>query len=334
LKKLGIGIIGLGVGMKHLQAYKLHNHCDVRIICDFSDEKLRAAKACCPDALVAATAEELISSPDIDVVSIASYDNFHFDQIKLALEHEKAVFVEKPMCLFRYEAEEIKRILNKSKQLRLSSNFPLRTAPLFQWLRAEMADGSFGQMFYLEGDYLWGRIEKLSAGWRRQMEYYSIVHGAAIHMIDLLMWMTEKTPTTVQAYGNSISTTRVGFSFRDFVALLLQFEDGMIVKITGNGGCVHPHTHKVQIFGTEKTFILDLLGARLINGRNPEQVEIVEHEYPGEQKDLIIRSFVDSILEKEKMAMVSVDDAFKTMSVCFAAEESLSTRAPVNIHYM
>jgi predicted dehydrogenase len=334
MKKLGIGIIGLGVGMKHLEAYSTHNRCDVRVVCDFSEEKLQEAKAVWPEVSIVATAEELINKVDVDVVSIASYDDFHFEQTKLALEKGKHVFVEKPMCLKRNEAVEIKRILNRNSGLKLSSNLNLRTAPLFMWLRSAIRDGSFGQVFFLEGDYLWGRVEKLKVGWRREMEYYSIVYGAAIHMIDLLMWITDKTPVSVQALGNDISAARIGFPFRDFVVLLLQFGDGMIAKITGNGGCVHPHMHNVKVFGTEKTFFLDLLGARLFNGRKTEQMERMEYEYPGKQKDLMITSFVDSVLGEENKAMVSADDAFKTMSVCFAAEESLSKNAPVKIDYI
>ena len=43
------------------------------------------------------TTLRILTNTEIDVVSIASYDNFHCEQIVLALEHSKHVFVEKPL---------------------------------------------------------------------------------------------------------------------------------------------------------------------------------------------------------------------------------------------
>ena len=50
-------------------------------------------------------AEEIHCDADIDVVSIASYDNYHSDQIFAAIKNGKHVFAEKPLCLTRHEAD-------------------------------------------------------------------------------------------------------------------------------------------------------------------------------------------------------------------------------------
>ena len=39
----------------------------------------------------------------IDVISIASFDNFHAEQVIHSLNSQKHVFVEKPLCLNRRE---------------------------------------------------------------------------------------------------------------------------------------------------------------------------------------------------------------------------------------
>jgi hypothetical protein len=50
-------------------------------------------------------------------------------------------------------------------------------------LRKDNAEGKFGEVYYLEGDYFWGRKSNLF-GWWAEMDYYSIISGAAIQMID------------------------------------------------------------------------------------------------------------------------------------------------------
>ena len=38
-------------------------------------------------------AESVLCNPEIDIVSIASFDTFHFEQIMLAIQNDKHIFV-------------------------------------------------------------------------------------------------------------------------------------------------------------------------------------------------------------------------------------------------
>ncbi len=53
------------------------------------------------------TAEELCSSPDVDVVFITSPDAMHLDDARLAFRHGKAVLCEKPLAMNAGQAAEI-----------------------------------------------------------------------------------------------------------------------------------------------------------------------------------------------------------------------------------
>ena len=48
--------------------------------------------------IVTSDEETIFKDKQINLVSIASYDNYHFDQILKCLKNEK-IIVEKPMCL-------------------------------------------------------------------------------------------------------------------------------------------------------------------------------------------------------------------------------------------
>ena len=78
---------------------------------------------------------------------------------------------------------------------------------MFKKIKAQVKNNSFGDIFYMECDYLWGRSEKFS-GWRSKLKYYSKIYGAAVHMIDLIVWILNLKPKEVFASGNKIATKK------------------------------------------------------------------------------------------------------------------------------
>jgi len=335
-KTLNVGIIGLGVGEKHIPNFNAHPRARVTALCDVSEEKQALARERYPGVRVTGEADELLLAPDIDVVSIASYDDDHFSQAQAAMLQGKHVFVEKPLCLYRDEAVRLRDLLRKNPALRLSSNLNLRTCPRFLRMKYAIDSGETGRLFALEGDYLWGRVEKLTQGWRGRMPFYSIVYGAAVHMIDLLMWLKGERPVEVQGYGNGIATAGSGFRFHDAASLLLRFEDNLLARVAAYSGCVHPHFHRVAVFGTRKTFLHEMGGGKALTSSDPEApIETLTEAYPGiEEKGKVITSFLDSILDSQAAPVVSADDVLDTMSVCFAAERAVQTGQPVRIEYI
>ncbi|MFC1909216.1 Gfo/Idh/MocA family protein, partial [Chloroflexota bacterium] len=227
MKRLKAGIIGLGVGEKHAAGYHNHSGCEVAALCDFSEEKLEAVRDKYPDARLTTQADEVLSDPEINIVSIASYDNYHHEQIVKAINNDKHIFVEKPLCLYEVEAVEIKQLLQEKPHLKLSSNLILRMSPRFRMLKQMIADGELGQLFYVEGDYNYGRLHKITEGWRGKIDFYSVVYGGGVHVIDLLLWLTGDRVIEVAAYGNNLASSGTSFRYNDMVVSILKFESGM-----------------------------------------------------------------------------------------------------------
>ena len=204
MKKFNVGVIGLGVGERHLQYYLKSSFINKIKVYDFDTKKVNKLKSKYFNIEFVKNENEIIKSSEINIVSIASYDNYHAKQILKCLAYKKHIFVEKPICLYENELNKIYKAFKK-KKLKLSSNLVLRTAPLFIDLKKQISNGDFGKLFYLEADYLWGRINKFFS-WRSKMSYYSKIYGAAVHMIDLVVWLLDKYPSEVFATGNKIAT--------------------------------------------------------------------------------------------------------------------------------
>jgi len=334
MKQLRAGIIGLGVGEKHIEGYQSHPDCEVVALCDFSNEKLTMARTKYPDIKLTHQADELLSDPDIDVVSIASHDNYHYEQIVQAINNNKHIFVEKPLCLYEGEATHIRRLLQEKPGLKMSSNLILRMAPRFRLLKQMITDGHMGQLFYVEGDYNYGRLHKITDGWRGKIDFYSVVYGGSVHIVDLLLWLTGDRVVEVAAYGNNLASRDTGFRYNDMVVSILKFQSGMVGKVAVNFGCVSPHFHVLSIYGTKATFVNGLEYGTLFESRDPTQAgRKITAPYPGTQKGALIYSFVDSILNRSQ-AEVTLEDIFKTMSVCFAIEKATHQSGSVVVRYL
>lgn len=334
MKRLKVGIIGLGVGEQHISGYEKHPACEVVSLCDFSGEKLRMAKKKYPECRLSKSSDDILKDTNIDVVSVASYDNYHYEHITKAIANGKHVFVEKPLCLYENEARNIRALLKSKPGLRLSSNLILRMSPRFRKLKKAVDDKKFGSLFYVEGDYNYGRLHKITQGWRGKLDFYSVVYGGGVHIIDLLLWLTEDKITEVKAYGNNIASKGSKFKHNDMVVCILKFKSGIVGKLAVNMGCVFPHFHNLSIYGTKATFINGFKDGLFFESRDPNRpAKKIKADYPGVRKGDLIKSFVDSILKGTK-AVVTEKDVFDAMSVCFAVEKSIRNNKPVAVKYI
>ncbi len=331
-KRLGVAVIGLGVGEQHALAYASLKEC--RLIWLYDLNKSRSEKiASTLNCEVAEGLEQILEDPEVDIVSIASFDDDHFDQTVSALNAGKHVFVEKPMCRSLEELRKIREVWEINGRKMLTSNLVLRAAVVYQWLKSAIQSGMFGDVYAFDGDYLYGRRTKITDGWRKNVENYSVIQGGGVHLVDLMLLLTGQRPTNVYAIGNNICTRGTDFKYNDFVATTYIFSSGLVGRITANFGCVHHHQHFVRVFGTNATFVYDDKGPRLFLNMDPiresKQLNIATLPY---SKGDLIPPFVRSILKQGDL--LSTQHEFDVISACVAADRSIDCGRPVEVDYI
>ena len=331
---MNIGVIGLGIGKHHVEAFLNHPQCDKIFVTDFSPEQVERLKLRYPQLITLPDSNAIINNSEIDVVSIASYDNFHFEQIMLSLQKDKHVFVEKPFCMNSSELKEIQSLIRSKQGLVVSANHVLRTAPLFKELKSMISDEVFGDILHIEADYLWGRKDKLISGWRSKMSDYSIILGASVHMIDLILWLSGSfLPKKVTAFGSKIIDRNTKLNIDAFSLIVLEYEDGRICKVTGNGSCEHPHFHKLNLFGSKASFLHDVNGSVMADSHNLKEKDF-SGLYPAKSlRNGIISNFIDVISKKKKTLIVDFEDISNVMSVCFSSINSMEKGSTELIKY-
>ena len=331
--KLVAGVIGLGVGESHIQGYDDHPLCSVSKICDFDRDALKTVGNRHPAKIRTPDPQNIIDDPNIDIVSIASFDGFHKEQVISSLKNGKHVFVEKPLCLTSSELDQIIENLNAWPNLQLSSNLILRMAPRFMELKGKIDTGELGQIYHLEGSYDYGRLHKLTEGWRGTVPNYSVTHGGAIHLIDLMLWLSGKKAVSVQGVGNKVPTQNSIFKGFSLTSAIIEFEDGSTAQITSNFASLAPHHHKLSVYGTSGTFEQSHLGTAYFYSREPDQSpDIVETPYPGTRKGALLYDFIESI-HGNAAPFPSKQEVVDAMSVSLAIDESISSQKKETIKY-
>ncbi len=330
--KLSAAVVGLGVGYQHLKFYERYKNCNLVAACDFNKKKLNIIKKLYPKLKIYQSFDLMIKKEKLDIVSIASYENYHAKQVIKLLESKINVFVEKPICQTYQQLHKIKNALNKNKEIKLSSNFVLRNSPQFKKINSLINKGVFKDIYYIQGEYNYGRREKILSGWRSKIPSYSVTHGGGLHLIDLVKFFLRKKALEVNGIGNKIITKKSKFKFYDFTSGSIRFEDDIIMNVTSNFGCEIPHHHCLKIFSKNATFVQDYKSAKIFTSRKTGKFSKLNINYKNIAKSEILKSFVDAIVFKKKPLVTKID-VLETIAISLAIEKSIKERKWVKVKY-
>ena len=237
--KIIAAIIGMGIGQKHLEAIDNYKNSKVKIIYEKNKNRIKELRKKYPNKIVTSKEDEIFFDKEVNLVSIASYDQFHFNQILKCFKYKKNMIIEKPLCLNSNQLKKIYFLSKKNKDIKITSNLVLRTNSLFKDFKKRIRKQ---KIFYIEGDYIWGRKEKLF-GWRSKIKEYSLTLGAGIHIIDLINWLTGLRPISVYAVGNNKMTKGTSFKKNSLITMIFNFPNNILVKVSANGAAIYNHYH-------------------------------------------------------------------------------------------
>ncbi len=339
---LNVAVIGLGnAGVRHAEAYAGNKACKLRWFHDTDEAKAEALARDFGGVPVAKDYESILADGDVDIVSIASFDGDHFAQTIPALSKGKNLFVEKPLCRSREEVNAVKAAWKEGGRPALDSNLMSRGSPLYNWLATFVDRGGLGDIYAIDAEYWYGRLHKITDGWRTDVDHYSVMQGGAVHLMDVIFMLTGERPQTVTAVGNRICTEGTAFRYDDFVTATYRFPSSMIGRATANFGCVHRHQHILRVFGTRATFLLDDAGPRLHTARDnitsglPEGASAaipIDIPYRPDHKGDLIPPFIDRIVmgeDSEPLLQRNLD----VISAIIAADEALESGKEKTVDY-
>lgn len=186
-----IGLVGYGYWGKNL-ARNL-NHLNVLYsVCDSDKSNLDKALSLYSKIYCFNNIDDLLKS-DIDALFIATPAVTHESLVRKALNSNKHVFVEKPICLDVSEANNL-RILAEKNGLKLMIGHLLLYHPAFIALKKLIQRGGIGNIRYIYSN-------RLSLGKLRKEE--NALWSFAPHDISMILSLVGEDPINIEATGAS-----------------------------------------------------------------------------------------------------------------------------------
>lgn len=328
---LKVGVVGLGVGRRFVEAFAAHPHATVTAICGKEPDVLAVVSQAHAIPRCYADFAEFVADPDIGLVVVATPHALHAAMAVQALRAGKHVIVEKPMCISLQECETMIQAVEESGKL-LAVDQVLRFYPYYQSIKEHVEQGGLGDIYYAEADYLHNttRLIRERTVWRGSAEHshYPILGGGS-HSLDMLRWLVGEVD---RVYCEASRRAMPDFPFPDCMMATLHFANGAVGKCTTSYGLVRETMHNLVLFGTAGS----IERARGRQDHDKHFRASAEHEFseeawpvpfqpPGGKPIAAVVDHVYECITNGRQPLTSVWEGANTVAVALAAIESWQT---------
>jgi len=253
MKIWNIGIIGAGlIADFHAKAIQSLKNARLAGICGTNQAKVRnlAGKyGCKPYSDI----DEMLHSPDIEIVTIATPSGAHMEPAVEAARNGKHVLCEKPLEISLSRIDAMIKA-HAEAGTRLGGIFNYRFNDTLEYLKRAVDDCRFGTLTYASVHVPWWRNEAYYTGnWHgtRELDGGGALMNQAIHMVDLLQYLMGPVDS-LQAY---VSTLAHNIEVEDTGAAVLQFKNRALGVIYGTTASFPGQYRRLEITGTRGTVI-------------------------------------------------------------------------------
>jgi predicted dehydrogenase len=330
MAEYGVGVIGTGwVAGEHMRAWCANPHAELVGVVSRTRESAQAKVAeVGQPCKVFGSYEEMLADPDINIVSICTPPNFHVEQAVMAAEAGKHICLEKSIALDLESLQRLRDAVRKAK-VKTVVSFVLRWNPMFETVRALLADNTIGKIFYAESDYYHG-----IGPWYKQFGWNitkkvgaSSLLSAGIHSVDTLRWFTGAEADeviSVSTRGNAKPFDV--YEYDPTSVSIIRFADGTLGKVSSSIENKSPYVFNVWLLGTEGSIRNNEIWSKTkYPGQRswvtyptvlPDSGDVTHHPF-----QLEIDHFVDCIM-RDVESHTNVEDAVKTTELVLAADMS------------
>lgn len=222
-----IGIIGYGtMGSWHAENVRDRiENLEVACVYDINEEKRK--KALNDGFNICSSAEELLSS-DVDIVLVATPNNFHKDYSIKALKSQKNVICEKPACMNLAELEEV--IAEANRQGKIYTVHQNRRWDVdYDIMKNIIENNMVGKPYQIYSRLFSNR--NLPGDWRTVKDSGGgFLYDWGVHMIDQILCLVDRKPISVYTQLKHIYHQEVD----DAIRVNINFEGGLSAHIVAD----------------------------------------------------------------------------------------------------
>jgi len=255
MRKIGFGIIGCGVISRwHAEAIATLKDCALIGATDRSKESAGAfsAKYNC---IAFDSVEDLLTCPDIDVVSICTPSGLHAQFCIQAAEAGKHVITEKPMALNVADCDKIIEAADRNN-VKICVISQLRFSHTVRSVKSAIAGGQLGKM--LCGDiymkYHRDREYYIRSPWRGTwaMDGGGALMNQGVHGVDTIQYLMGPVKSV---YGNC-RTLLHDIETEDTCSAVLEFKSGALGVIQATTSVTPGSGRRIELNGSKGTIMM------------------------------------------------------------------------------
>jgi predicted dehydrogenase len=346
VKKLRVGVIGLGMGRYHIKGWQEHPQVDVVALADPDAARLDKVGAEFGVPGRYASAEAMLAAEALDVVSVCTPNKFHKDLTLAALAAGCHVLCEKPMAMNAAEGRAMLDAAHAAGK-RLMINFSYRFSAASRALKAQVDAGLFGDFYY--GRSVWHRRRGMPGfgGWfgTKALAGGGPLIDLGVHRLDLALWlMGYPRPTWVlgstynpiaSALAQKAAKT---FDVEDLAAGFIRFENGATLALEASwaANIQEAELMETRLLGTQAGLLQKNLHegytfeAQVFTEVNGAPVNMQLCPPTAEAKSAMF-DYAQAILDGQPHP-AGGEQGLVVMQILDALYESARTGAPVNIN--
>jgi predicted dehydrogenase len=329
MERVGVGVIGCGIGKWHVEGYRGEPRADIVAIAGLDTPRCNevAAEANVPN--VYEDYHQLLSRPDIAAVSVAVPNFLHVPIGLDAIAAGKHVLMEKPLARNEAEAETLVNAAENAGLI-LGMAFNRRARSDMQVLKAFIDEGGLGHIYHAKA--FWRRRAGIPGmgTWFTSKEQAGggPLIDLGVHVLDMVLWAMDE-PDIVAVSGATYSeigpkgignwsgngfmpSTAYGFEVEDLAVGMLRTSTGATIFVEASWAAHTSDTDEFGIYllgdkGGAELHVRDYASAdtlRLfttINGVPVDSTPRLPSKPQGAGHREIIGTFIDSIIRGTPM---------------------------------
>ena len=235
-----VGIIGYGYwGPNIVRNFNTLERAKVTYVCDANEKSIKRVKTVYPNINTTTQCEDIISSPDIDVVGVVTPVSSHYELAKRALENGKHVFAEKPFTSTVTQAEELIELAERKNLIIMVDHTFLFTSAV-QKIKKLVDDNVLGKILYFDST-------RVNLGLFQHD--VNVIWDLAPHDLSIMDYIINEDPIALLAAGQSHFS-----SHEDIAYIIVYFSDNVIGHINVNW--LSPMKIRLTLVGGSKKMVV------------------------------------------------------------------------------
>ncbi len=250
MDKIKVAVVGVGnISRHHIEGYLENENVELYAFCDIRKARLEEMGAKYGITRLYTDEQKMFDElPEIDAVSVCTWNNGHAPCTIMALKAGKHVLCEKPMAMNAQQAEEMLAEAKKAGK-KLSIGFVRRFGRDARITKEFIENGRLGDIYYMKASYL--RRNGNPGGWfgNKELSGGGPLIDLGVHVIDLVRYL-KGNPKPVSAYGatftklydreniktgkaylSSTENTQKICDVEDLASAMIRFEDGSVMQV-------------------------------------------------------------------------------------------------------